>query len=273
MATRTTAEVRRYDIMKLIVTLILIVIIVVLLWRGDAASSPAPTVSPTLAPTDTSAPTEAATATASPTATPLSPTATALPPTATPSPTPTPTPVTIPAPTLILSEREAATAVLHGTGTPGSQVQIVANGKVLAEVTVAADGGWMYTTDLAPGDYDLQARAVNEAGDVVAASEVVAFTQPDATPTPPPTEEVGDGAGEDQAEEEPTSTSSASQCGSGEPPHGEDRGDSYVVAPCEYMALIAKRTGVSLTALIAANPQVTAPALIYPGQVLQLPPR
>jgi hypothetical protein len=37
------------------------------------------------------------------------------------------------------------------------------------------------------------------------------------------------------------------------------------------MALIANRTGVTLAALIAANPEVTNPDLIYPGQILNLP--
>jgi len=39
------------------------------------------------------------------------------------------------------------------------------------------------------------------------------------------------------------------------------------------MSLIAKRTGVKLEDLIAANPQVGDPDLIYPHQVLILPPR
>ena len=59
----------------------------------------------------------------------------------------------------------------------------------------------------------------------------------------------------------------------GVPAFGEDRGDTYVVALCEYMGLIAQRTGVSLPDLIAANPQVTNPNLIRPGQILNLPRR
>jgi len=56
-------------------------------------------------------------------------------------------------------------------------------------------------------------------------------------------------------------------------PMGVDQGTTYIVARCEYMALIAQRTGVKLADLIAANPQVTNPNLIYPDQVLNLPPR
>lgn len=361
MAIRTAAEIRRYDLMKLTVTLILIAIIAVLLWQGRAAPSPEPTSPAASAPTNTAEPLAMASATEAATATPA-PTeiATAVPPTATPSPTP----VTLPAPTLTFSDREGATAVLHGVGAPGSRVQIVANGEVITDVTVAEDGAWMSALDLAPGDYELQARAVNEAGEVVAASEVVAFTQPDTTLSAPtiltptagstlvagrdihgvgaPGEEIevlrdgevigratvredgawsllynevvdeidGDLAAgpatlsvqyrgdsesastpldvsiaapadqegsedtvEEQAEDLVASTPATVQCGSDEPPLGEDRGDSYVVAPCEYMALIAQRTGVSLAALIAANPQVEDPARIYPGQVLHLPPR
>ena len=58
-----------------------------------------------------------------------------------------------------------------------------------------------------------------------------------------------------------------------DPAPGEDRGDTYVVAPCETIHLIATRTGVSVQDLLAVNPQICNPNLIYAGQVLALPPR
>ncbi|MDX1415622.1 MAG: LysM peptidoglycan-binding domain-containing protein, partial [Candidatus Promineifilaceae bacterium] len=38
-------------------------------------------------------------------------------------------------------------------------------------------------------------------------------------------------------------------------------------------AKIANNLGVSYQALLAANPQIVDPNLIYPGQVLNVPPR
>ena len=45
----------------------------------------------------------------------------------------------------------------------------------------------------------------------------------------------------------------------------------YTVAPGDTMYFIAQRFGVSLDALIAANPQITDPNLIFPGDVLCVP--
>lgn len=47
----------------------------------------------------------------------------------------------------------------------------------------------------------------------------------------------------------------------------------YTVQPGDSMFLIAQRFGVSLNALIAANPQITNPALIFPGQIVCVPTR
>ena len=45
----------------------------------------------------------------------------------------------------------------------------------------------------------------------------------------------------------------------------------YTVQPGDTMYVIAQRFGVSLNALIAANPHITNPALIFPGDVLCVP--
>jgi LysM repeat protein len=58
----------------------------------------------------------------------------------------------------------------------------------------------------------------------------------------------------------------------GTPPRGKDLGDHYVVASCETMSIISKRTGVKLKDLKNHNPQVENPNLIYPNQRLLLPP-
>ena len=46
---------------------------------------------------------------------------------------------------------------------------------------------------------------------------------------------------------------------------------SYTVQSGDTLGSIALNNGVSLAALEAANPQITDPALIYPGQVINLP--
>lgn len=47
----------------------------------------------------------------------------------------------------------------------------------------------------------------------------------------------------------------------------------YTVKPGDTMFLIAQRFGISLNALIRANPQVSDPNRIFPGQILCIPPR
>jgi LysM repeat protein len=48
-------------------------------------------------------------------------------------------------------------------------------------------------------------------------------------------------------------------------------GDSYTVKRGDTMRIIADHCEVTLTALLAANPQITNPNLIYPGQVVRMP--
>ena len=45
----------------------------------------------------------------------------------------------------------------------------------------------------------------------------------------------------------------------------------YLVKKGDTLWGIAKRCGVSLTALIAANPQIKNPNLIYPGDRVTIP--
>ncbi len=47
----------------------------------------------------------------------------------------------------------------------------------------------------------------------------------------------------------------------------------YTVVAGDTMFFIAQRFGVSLDALIAANPHIPNPALIFPGDVLCVPPK
>jgi LysM repeat protein len=48
-------------------------------------------------------------------------------------------------------------------------------------------------------------------------------------------------------------------------------GSTYVVQPGDWLAKVARRCGVSLTALYAANPWTRYYYYIYPGQILTMP--
>lgn len=54
----------------------------------------------------------------------------------------------------------------------------------------------------------------------------------------------------------------------GQPP---PTGGTYVVKAGDTLGKIASRSGISLSALIAVNPQIKNPSLIYVGQVINLP--
>lgn len=55
------------------------------------------------------------------------------------------------------------------------------------------------------------------------------------------------------------------------PPPQFCTGFYYTVVPGDSLFIIAQRFGVSLPALIAANPQITNPNVIFPGQVICIP--
>lgn len=55
------------------------------------------------------------------------------------------------------------------------------------------------------------------------------------------------------------------------PPPPVCNGFYYTVQPGDSLFSIAQRFGVSLQALIAANPQITNPNLIFPGQIICVP--
>jgi len=52
---------------------------------------------------------------------------------------------------------------------------------------------------------------------------------------------------------------------------GNGAATSYTVKSGDTLSAIAERSGVSLSALIAANPQIRNPNLIYPGQTVHVP--
>lgn len=137
---------------------------------------------------------------------------------------------------------------LEGTGQPGAEIEILDNGAVVGKASVQAAGTWKFAGEFVAGMHALTVRNVGdvESGGDAVVIEMVAAVQP---------------------------APAAGMCGTENIPMGIDRGTTYIVARCEHMALIARRTGVTLADLIAVNPQVWNPNLIYPGQVLNLPPR
>jgi len=62
---------------------------------------------------------------------------------------------------------------LSGTGEPGATVELWAGGTLLGETTVGDDGTWSWDGTLEPGEYQLVARTVDDAGEVLNESEAV----------------------------------------------------------------------------------------------------
>jgi hypothetical protein len=151
------------------------------------------------------------------------------------------------------AELQAGVVELRGTGQPGTEIEILDAGAAIGAAMVQDDGIWTFEYRLEVGTHAL---AVRNARDPGGSSQTVRVEVTSAS-------EPGESGG---------ASTEAARCPA-DPPHGIDRGTTYVVARCEYMSLIAGRTGVTLQDLIAANPQVANPVLIYPGQVLNLPPR
>lgn len=171
------------------------------------------------------------------------------------------------APTLTLPEGVQANGKLAftGTGTPGAKVELWADGGLLDATTVGDDGNWAVEATLSSGRHTLVTRWLDVNGNLLSESEPVTLDVPDIAPSAPT-----------PIAETPTPTPAAQQPaapGNGNCGVGVDRGTTYVVARCEYMALIAQRTGVRLADLIAANPLIIDPNRIYPGQIINLPPR
>jgi large repetitive protein len=64
-----------------------------------------------------------------------------------------------------------------GTGAPGSEVEIVLDGKAIGKAKVDSDGTWSFTTELGqPGTHLVQARALDATGKIVAESALVSLS-------------------------------------------------------------------------------------------------
>jgi formylglycine-generating enzyme len=142
---------------------------------------------------------------------------------------------------------------LTGSGAPDSAVTILDGGRVVGTAVVDGDGAWSLTFSVVPKRYELVARSADGAlaSDPVAVT--VTATAVAITPTPAPTV---------------VAAAATAHC-----VPGIDQGSTYVVGTCEWLSKIARALGIDYGALLAANPQITNPNLIFAGQVIQLPPR
>ncbi len=247
MTTRATDELRRYDLVKLIVLLILIALLLCLVfglpqaWVGTAPA-PTPTTIAQVKPSATSAPplTQATLATPS---------------------------ITSPKTGDVLTDDRVT---VTGISLSGSTVQLLVNSQLAGATTVGADGNWALEVNFGqPGNYEISAQAVDASGQPGPASSPVTVSlapptsvAPTATstptaalPTPTPTLT-------------PTLLPSGLKCSG---PPGTDQGEFWLVADCDTLSYISRRTGIPLDKLIKANPQIKDPDLIFPDQRIILP--
>lgn len=137
------------------------------------------------------------------------------------------------------AELPSGELTLTGAGEPGTEVEIMDNGAVIGVAQIDEDGQWRFTLKPEVGDHQF---AVRPTGEEAAVSGIVSaiVTSPVAT----------------------------TACAS---PAGMCTGDTYVVVAGDTLGCISKCAGVSLQALISANPRIKDPNLIFPGQVINIP--
>ncbi|MEZ4593913.1 MAG: Ig-like domain-containing protein, partial [Chloroflexota bacterium] len=153
------------------------------------------------------------------------------------------------------SSADAGALSFSGTGEPGSEVEILDGDEVVGTAVVNADGTWQFSYTPTAGDHTFGVRAAG-ASETTATSSVTVAEAADESAT----------VSADEAASLPTDF-----CANAEP--GIDQGDTYIVARCEWLTKIANRLGIPYANLIAVNPQIENPNLVYPGQIINLPPR
>ena len=160
----TAEEIRRYDLMKLGV-LLLLILLLILTWvatrdqsglLSDLADEPAAT------------------------------TVAEGPETENPSATLPEATLGIPSVNLPAEPLQPGSVTLSGTAEPGAQVVVLVNGAPAAAATAGVDGNWSATMDLPAGVYTVQARTMDNVGGVAAESEAVSITVGDETLPPGP---------------------------------------------------------------------------------------
>lgn len=94
----------------------------------------------------------------------------------------------LPAPTLAAPSIDspggalaAGSVTLSGMAGPGAQVAILANDQTVGAATAGVDGAWSATVDLPPGEYAIRAQTVDNVGGIVGESQPVTITVGDGT--------------------------------------------------------------------------------------------
>ena len=129
--------------------------------------------------------------------------------------------------------------------------------------------GFRCVQDALPADGQILAQADTNSESDAEAETQEATPVPTQEPTPQATATSAD-SGQAVATQPGTTTTHQADC-STQP--GVDLGDTYIVGICDWFSKIANTLGIDYHILLAANPQIANPELIYPSQILTLPPR
>jgi hypothetical protein len=149
----------------------------------------------------------------------------------------------------------AGDLMLSGTAEPGGEVEVVVDGALAASVVADEDGRWSVAITPTAGSREIGARYVggeeSSSVNITVAAPVVEETVVDVS----------------------ANVLAALDAICADPQPGIDQGATYVVGECEWLTLIAKRLAIPYEELRAVNLQIADPNTIYPGQVINLPPR
>lgn len=160
------------------------------------------------------------------------------------------------------SSADGGEITFSGMGEPGSEVEILNGDEVVGTAVVADDGTWSFSYTPVAGDYTFGVRAAGASEPAATSSVTVAEAADDSSAS---------SSSDDSSSSSADASVPAGFCSEAGP--GIDQGDTYVVAACEWLTKIANRLGIPYEDLIGVNPQITDPNLIYPGQIINLPPR
>lgn len=180
-------------------------------------------------------------------------------------------PTELPAFDIIRLDRDG-NVVVAGRGIPGSNVQLFAGDELLGQVTVDANGEWVFVPDhaLTPGRYPLRLKQLGVADSASGSVAEVMLEVPQS-----PSGALA-GSSLDQVASK-TSVDSSSLVPGGETASSTSApsASDVVVVPGHSLWRIARKTyghGGNYTIIFDANRnQIRNPDLIYPGQVLTLP--
>ncbi|TAK10917.1 MAG: LysM peptidoglycan-binding domain-containing protein [Anaerolineae bacterium] len=148
-----------------------------------------------------------------------------------------------------------------GTAPAGTTIELTDASQTLAETTASDTGEWSLIAELPAGDLTIIAQAIDISSGESAASAPLALH---IDPAPSDTSTGNDNSG--TGDSDTPGDSSLGNCGQGKIWRG-----TYIVAACENLTRISRILGITLEELLAANPQIENPDLIFPNQILNIP--